>query len=280
MTRPYITLSAYAGTPASADASATSQVTPNSPCGTYSVAMLSAEEADTPRSAGLRAIAQLRNRLDTIDEHTRELCNTRHILLRREQLLVQERDELAESLNCIEAALVTRLPSYASSVSQPSTIHDTIGNLNEDKEDSELPYKRQAISDSCDRPTVRKRPSGSNGQAASNQGISKLAPLTALGTEPTLVAECPPELMYLLQPSKSLPRPPSSSPPGSHTKTPVPSPRSRSVTRGGIRFPPGSAPRLSRDRSSSPLTQMLPPPFLLALLALLLGKGTTPLFEA
>ncbi|KAL5634656.1 hypothetical protein ACGC1H_002633 [Rhizoctonia solani] len=240
---------------ASADASATNQATPDPSYGSPTSLALSHGEADTTRSAGLRAVEQLRKRLDTIDEHTRELRSARHILLRREHLLVHERDELVESLNAIEVALMARFPPYTNGTSSPFAAP---GGLVEDTEESDVPAKRQAVSDSADRPTTRKRPSGPKGEAF-NRSISKPTPLTALGTEPTLIAECPPELIHLLQPSKSLPRPPSSSPSGSFVRSLAVSPRSASVTRNGIRYPPGSVPRLTRSRHASPLTQMLPP---------------------
>ncbi|KDN48637.1 hypothetical protein RSAG8_02624, partial [Rhizoctonia solani AG-8 WAC10335] len=175
-------------------------------------------------------------------------------------------------------ALMARLPSHASGTSQPFVIRDIYGGLIEDAEESQLPSKRQAVSDPTDRPTARKRPSGSKNEA-SNQGGSKPVPLTALGTEPTLIAECPPELLHLLQPSKSLPRPPSSSPPGSFVKSRALSPRSARITRNGIRFPPGSAPRLSRGRSASPLTQMLPPPIPSSPVTPVTSKGYHPIIR-
>ncbi|EUC57027.1 hypothetical protein RSOL_207280 [Rhizoctonia solani AG-3 Rhs1AP] len=261
---------AFAGT------SATSPATPDSPYGSPTRLILSHGEADTTRSAGLRAIEQLRKRLDTIDEHTRELRSARHILLRREHLLVHERDELVESLNAIEVALMARVSPYTSGTSSPFAAP---GGSIEDTEESDVPSKRQAVSDPADRPTARKRPSGSKGEVAFNRSVSKPAPLTALGTEPTLIAECPPELLHLLQPSNSLPRPPSSSPPGSFVRSPALSPRSASVTRNGIRYPPGSVPRLTRGRSSSPLTQMLPPPLPSSPATPVASKGYYPIIR-
>ncbi|CAE7189330.1 unnamed protein product [Rhizoctonia solani] len=259
MARSRALLNTGVGRSTSAHTSAPSQDTPGSFYWSPSGTIMSPVEAETSRSNGLRAIEQLRKRLDTLDGHTQELRSTRHTLLRREQLLAKERDELVEALNSIEAALMARPLSYRTRILQPFAIHNAPGGRDEGTEESDLPSKRQAISDSADRPTVRKRRSGSDGEA-SNQGISKAIPLAALGTEPTLIAECPPELIHLLQPSRSLPRPPSSSRLGSFRSIVAPSPRSASTTRNGIRFPPGSAPRHSRVRSASPLTQMLPPP--------------------
>ncbi|CUA68554.1 hypothetical protein RSOLAG22IIIB_03593 [Rhizoctonia solani] len=224
------------------------------------------------RSAGLRAIEQLRRRLDTIDEHIRELCSARHILFRREQLLIQERDELVKSLRSIEAALMERL-SYFIDISQSPT---TPGEPVEDPKESDVPYKRQAVSDPSDRPTARKRSfSSKDEETTANRDVSKCAPLSALGTESTLIAECPPELS---QPSKSLPRPASGSPPGSFVNSPA-RPQSASITRNGIRYPPGSVPRPSRARSASPLTQMLPPSISSSPVTPVASKGYYPMIR-
>ncbi|KAG8693254.1 hypothetical protein FRC08_009231 [Ceratobasidium sp. 394] len=83
-----------------------------------------------------------------------------------------------------------------------------------------------------------------------NNGSVTTPPTGLLAPAPTLIQHA----------SVSLPRPlevPTA------PQTPQSSPNSKSsVRRNGIRFPPGSAPRPSRtrSRSSSPFTQMLPPP--------------------
>lgn len=213
--------------------------------------------------AGMRALEQLRKRLDTIDEHSREIRSARHILIKREQSLAKERDELVDTLNSIELAFLagsSSSPDSRSLLALNRRDARELGGVADDDGQVEQSPKRKANADPLsDRPTTRKRSSESiqqetNGQRTSTSGP---VPLTSLPTEPTLIEDCPPEF---LRPSSSLPRPPENTPPSSFSGTPVQSPRSGGITRNGIRFPPGSAPRLPRSRSSSPFTQMLPPP--------------------
>ncbi|CAE6409108.1 unnamed protein product [Rhizoctonia solani] len=256
MARSHVASNAYAGTPGSVNIDTNGLPTPEPLFhGPYGYALASSE-ARAHHSAGIEAIGRLRKRLDIIDEHTREIRRAQDILLKQEKLLTHERDELMECLNFIEGALPTRVASYdTDDGSRPITPHNAESDSME-CEESEVPRNKcHAVLDLSDRPIVRKRTSSSKDEAT-NQSISKSAPLAALGTEPTLIMECPP---HLLQPSESLPRPPSSSPPGSFESTPAPLSLPGSVSRNGIRFLHGSAPRIHRGRSASRLNQMLPP---------------------
>lgn len=100
------------------------------------------------RLAGMRALEQLRKRLDTIDEHSREIRNARHILLKREQSLVKERDELVDTINSIELAILASSPSSLDSRSQlASDRHDAqeLGGVSDAEDQVEQPPKRKAI---------------------------------------------------------------------------------------------------------------------------------------
>ncbi|QRW04227.1 hypothetical protein RhiLY_03226 [Ceratobasidium sp. AG-Ba] len=62
--------------------------------------------ARVSRLAAVRTLQQLRTRLDAIDEHSRDLRNARRILVKREEALVKERDELVEFLRSVELAIL------------------------------------------------------------------------------------------------------------------------------------------------------------------------------
>ncbi|GAB1523083.1 hypothetical protein RhiTH_006212 [Rhizoctonia solani] len=254
MALPLVRLNACVRTPAFVNVNNPTQTVPDCVYRGTSEGYSAATQDKVSHTTGLQAIERLRKRLDAIDEHTREIRSARHILLRREQLLVQERDELVECLNSIEVAFLTKIPAYPNSSLRPVVPHDDVTSSIRCK--FKLPNnKRRAISDSSDRPTVRKSPFHSDDRV-NNMGVSNFTPLASLETEPTLIMECP---SHLLEPSKSLPRPPPS--PVSFVKTSGSSSWSPRMTRGVTRFSPGSStPRIGRSRSSSPLTQMLPPP--------------------
>ncbi|KAG8684892.1 hypothetical protein FRC08_013426, partial [Ceratobasidium sp. 394] len=66
----------------------------------------SGRHARVSRHAAMRALHQLRARLDAIDEHSRELRDARRILIKREEALVKERDELVELLRSVELTIL------------------------------------------------------------------------------------------------------------------------------------------------------------------------------
>ncbi|KAF8606460.1 hypothetical protein BDV93DRAFT_542708 [Ceratobasidium sp. AG-I] len=208
------------------------------------------------RLAAIKTLEQLRKRLSAIDDHSRELREARHILVRREEALVKERDELVEFLKSLELSILAGSPTYPDrplAVDKMDTEVDIVGDDDEDEAEMERSAKRKAIADPMadNRPMTRKRASDAGLRI---NHITRPEP-TPLAEASTLIQYCPPEL---LQPSNSLPRPSENS--TIHLpQTPAPSPKS-SIKRNGIRFPPGSAPRPPRSRSASPFTQMLPPP--------------------
>ncbi|KAG8686900.1 hypothetical protein FRC09_013852, partial [Ceratobasidium sp. 395] len=80
----------------------------------------SSNHAHISRLASMRTLIQLRTRLDTIDEHSRELRDARRILIKREEALVKERDELVEMLRSVELSIVAGSADF----SNQSTRHN------------------------------------------------------------------------------------------------------------------------------------------------------------
>ncbi|KAG9104635.1 hypothetical protein FRC06_000399 [Ceratobasidium sp. 370] len=197
--------------------------------GCVQLPLSSSDDARISRLAAMRAVHQLRDRLDAIDEHSRELRDARRILVKREGALVKERDELVEHLRSVE---LTLLAGDGLAPTRACHTEETTDVVEDDlAAEFEPPSKRKVTNSSVTAPPM----------------VESLAPA------PTLIQACPVEFQHA---SASLPRPLEA------PKTPQSSPNSKSsVRRNGIRFPPGSAPRRphARSRSSSPFTQMLPP---------------------
>ncbi|QRV90002.1 hypothetical protein RhiJN_18020 [Ceratobasidium sp. AG-Ba] len=222
--------------------------TGSKPVADITTTQLPSGHARVSRLAAVRTLQQLRTRLDTIDEHSRELRNARRILVKREEALVKERDELVEFLRSVELAILA-----SSSSDFPDC--QSIRVQTRDKHMSDLEYDMDVdmlgddeLAAEFEPPSKRKT---INSPVITRPGSRPLA------SSPTFLEYCPSAFQ---EPSTSLPRPLEDT---TVPKTPQSSPNSKCNIRNGIRFPPGSTPRPlpPRSRSSSPaLTQMLPPP--------------------
>lgn len=106
--------------------------------------------ARVSRLGAIKALEQLRKRLNAIDEHSRELREARHILIKREEALVKERDELVEFLKSVELAILSGSSAYPdrpAAVDEMDVEVDVVGD--DDEVELERCSKRKAIAGKC-----------------------------------------------------------------------------------------------------------------------------------
>ncbi|CCO31710.1 hypothetical protein BN14_05759 [Rhizoctonia solani AG-1 IB] len=124
MALPHVMVHADAGTSASINSNAndhpTQESLPHGPSGSN----LTSAEARPFNSNEFGAIMRLRKRLDLVDEHAQEIRAAQRALLKEEQSLARERDEILRCLSSIGVTVLTTTALYTDDSSRLITPDD------------------------------------------------------------------------------------------------------------------------------------------------------------